>query len=103
MDDNLPSIDEWDENDMWETSTTIEESEFLLGRPVRKVAANEKGKGTYHRTSSGNTQGSVTIGALPEGHDFNAAERVRAWKRVQLMLSRHQGKQTRSTPVHRGF
>ncbi|KAH9921606.1 uncharacterized protein B0H18DRAFT_1121301 [Fomitopsis serialis] len=102
MDDGFPSIDEWDENDMWETSTTLDEAEFLLDQPVRKVAKNGW-KGTHQCASSGSTQGPATIGTLPEGYDLNAAERVRAWKRVRVMLGRHKGKKTGSRPVPRGL
>ncbi|KAH9837597.1 uncharacterized protein C8Q71DRAFT_753503 [Rhodofomes roseus] len=92
----------WVDDEIEDTSTTLDEAEFLLERTLRRPEGSRRQIDSLLE-SSGGTQSYYTIDTLPPHFDCCANARARAWKKVLIALGRHQDKATRPATIRRGF
>ncbi|TFY67830.1 hypothetical protein EVJ58_g1390 [Rhodofomes roseus] len=78
----------WRDDEIVETSTTIEEAESAIGGPLRRAAVDFERQMGHRRTDSGSTQSSASIETLPDGYYGAASLRARAWANVVSTLGR---------------
>ncbi|TFY57315.1 hypothetical protein EVJ58_g7094 [Rhodofomes roseus] len=79
----------WRDEEIVETSTTIEEQEATIGGLLRRPVIDTGRQMGHWRTDSGSTQSSASIETVPDEHYGAASLRARAWANVVSTLNRN--------------